>query len=61
MTTPFGGSIPEEISLNRDEAKAVLFALDDAMDATTDSLLQTRLEEAARIIIEKLMPDLPDL
>jgi hypothetical protein len=61
VTTPFGGSIPDEISLSRDEAKTVLFALDDAIEATTENSLRTRLETAARIIVDKLMPDLPDL
>ena len=61
MSTPFGGSIPDEITLTRDEAKVVLFALDDAIEATSNGALQSRLEESARIIVEKLMPDLPDL
>ena len=61
MTTPFGGSIPDAISLNREEVKVVLFAIDDAIETATESLLRMRLENAARIIVEKLMPDLPDL
>ena len=61
MTAPFGGSIPDEISLNRDEAKTVLFALDAALEQTVDAALRSRLEVAARIIVEKLLPDLPDL
>jgi hypothetical protein len=31
MTAPFGGSIRDEISLDREEIKVVLFALDDAI------------------------------
>ena len=61
MSEPFGGSIPEEISLNREEVKIVLFALDDAIDAAPEGPHRARLEQAARIIVEKLMPDLPDL
>ncbi len=61
MSTPFGGSIPDEITLNREEVKIVLFALDAAIDAAPAGPLRTRLEGAARIIVEKLMPDLPDL
>lgn len=61
MSEPFGGSIPDEISLDRQEAKLVLFALDDAIEAAPVGALRSRLEAAARIIVEKLMPDLPDL
>jgi hypothetical protein len=61
MTEPFGGSIPDEISLDREEAKIVLFALDEAIDAAHTHALRSRLEHAAHIIVEKLMPDLPDL
>jgi hypothetical protein len=61
MTDPFGGSIPDEISLNREEAKIVLFALDEAIEAAPTNALRSRLEHAARIIVDKLMPDLPDL
>ncbi len=61
MSEPFGGSIPDEISLNREEAKVVLFALDDAIEAAPEGLHRARLEQAASIIVEKLMPDLPDL
>ncbi|GEM_PF-7087403 len=61
MTTPFGGSIPDEITLTRDEARDVLFALDDAIEATPSAPLRARLQKAARLVVEKLMPDLPDL
>ena len=41
----------------------MLFALDAAMESTpnADSSLYARLEAAARIIIEKFLPDLPEL
>jgi hypothetical protein len=61
MTAPFGGSIPNEITLTRDEARDVLFALDDAIEAVPPGSLRVRVEQAARLIVEKLMPDLPDL
>jgi hypothetical protein len=61
MTTPFGGSIPDEIELSRQEASVVLFALDAAAEATADDALRGQLEAAARIIVDKLLPDLPDL
>jgi hypothetical protein len=61
MTTPFGGSLPDEITLTRDEARDVLFALDDAIAAAPPEPLRARLERAARLVVEKLMPDLPDL
>jgi hypothetical protein len=57
VSEPFGGSIPDKISLNRDEAKV---ALDPAMDDAADAV-RAHIEEAARIIVEKLLPDLPDL
>ena len=60
MSEPFGGSIPTEITLSREEARDVLFALDDAIEAA-DGPLRNRLEDAARIIVEKLLPDLPGL
>lgn len=61
MSTSFGGAIPEEIVLDLEEAKVVLFALDDAIEAAGNPTLRSRLEVAARIIVEKLLPDLPDL
>jgi hypothetical protein len=61
MSTPFGGSIPDEIVLTREEAATVLFALDEAADAAEHVDRRRRLEGAAQIIIEKLLPDLPDL
>jgi hypothetical protein len=57
VSEPFGGSIPDKISLSRDEAKV---ALDPAMDDAADAV-RAHIEEAARIIVEKLLPDLPDL
>ena len=61
MTEPFGGSIPDEITLTRDEAKVVLFALDEAIDVAPEGPLRSRFEGAARVIVEKLLPDLPEL
>jgi hypothetical protein len=61
MSMSFGGSIPDEITLTRDEARDVLFALDDASEATPAGPLLSRLEAAASLVVEKLMPDLPDL
>lgn len=61
MSTPFGGSIPDEITLTRHEAATVLFALDEAIEAAGDDGRRRPLEHAAQIIVEKLLPDLPDL
>lgn len=61
MSEPFGGSLPDEITLTRHEAGTVLFALDEAVEAATDDERRRRLERAARIIVEKLLPNLPDL
>ena len=61
VTTPFGGSIPDEIVLTRDEAATVLLAIDDAVEESEDNELRARLEQAAQIIIDKFLPDLPDL
>lgn len=57
-----GDPIPHEITLTRDEAAVVLFALDAAMEALgvgTD--VYGQVERAAQLIIEKFLPDLPDL
>lgn len=61
MSAPFGGSIPDEITLARQEAATVLFALDEAVEAAADDERRHRLEQAAQLIVEKLLPDLPDL
>jgi hypothetical protein len=61
MTTPFGGSIPDEITLTRDEAATVLLAIDDAIPIARDGELRRRLEHAAQIIVDKFLPDLPYL
>lgn len=57
-----GHPLPEEIVLSLDEAAQVLFALDDAIEAApARSELALRLEAATRVLVEKLVPDLPDL
>lgn len=61
MSSPFGGSIPDEITLTRHESATVLFALDEALEMAQDDERRRRLEQAAQIIVEKLLPDLPDL
>jgi hypothetical protein len=54
--------LPDEIVLSREEAKTVLFALDAALErAERGSDLYRRLEAAAGIIVEKFLPDLPEL
>ncbi|MCC7075925.1 MAG: hypothetical protein IT198_02265 [Acidimicrobiia bacterium] len=59
---PNGDPLPDEILLSRDEAGSILFALDDAADALgSDPELRRRLEVAAQIIVEKFLPDVPDL
>ncbi len=59
---PNGERLPDEVVLTHEEAADVLFALDAAMDdAEHDASLYVRLEAAARIIVEKFLPDLPDL
>jgi hypothetical protein len=57
VSEPFGGSIPDKISLRRDKAKVALGA---AMEEAADAV-RAGIEEAARIIVERLLPDLPDL
>jgi hypothetical protein len=61
VSEPFGGRIPDEIALSRAEATEVLFALDAAIEVAPLGGLRSRLEAAARIIVDKLLPDLPDL
>jgi len=59
---PNGTPLPDEIALTRQEATEVLFALDAAMEAVQAMPeLYARLESAAGIIVEKFLPDLPDL
>lgn len=59
---PNGDELPHEIVLDRDEAKIVLFAIDAAIERTpSDSGLARQLERAAGIIVEKFLPDLPEL
>ena len=59
---PSGTPLPDEIVLTRQEATAVLFALDAAMESTArETALYAQLEGAARIIVEKFLPDLPEL
>jgi hypothetical protein len=53
--------LPDEISLTRDEAAQGLFALDAAMEALQSGDAYDRAERAAQVIIEKFLPDLPDL
>lgn len=61
MSTPFGGSIPEEIVLDLADAERLLFALDEAVAQADEAEVRARLEAAIRVIVEKLLPDLPDL
>jgi len=62
MSSQHGEPLPDEIELSRDEAATVLFALDAGMELVPrDSDVYRNLEEAARIIVEKFLPDLPDL
>lgn len=61
MSDPIGGRIPDEIVLTREEAARVLLALDEAVEAVADAELRRRLEQGAQIIVEKFLPDLPDL
>ena len=59
---PNGEPLPDEIVLSRDEARSVLFALDAGIDATyPDSDGHRQLVDAARIIVDKFLPDLPEL
>jgi hypothetical protein len=54
--------LPDEIVLRRDEAASVLFALDAAMEETDQRApTYAKLAAAARIIVEKFLPDLPNL
>jgi hypothetical protein len=57
-----GEPLPDEVELSRDEAATVLFALDAAMESLPAYLaIQAQLQEAARIIVEKFLPDLPNI
>ena len=56
-----GHPIPDEITLTREEAARILFALDEAAVDAADSARPARFEAAAAILIDTLMPDLRDL
>ena len=57
-----GHPLPDEIVLTRREAGEILFALDAASEiAPPDAAVRLQIEEAARILVEKFLPDLPDL
>jgi hypothetical protein len=60
VSEPFGGPLPDDIALTRREAASILLALDEAAE-TTEGDLRRRLEAAATTIIDKLLPDLPEL
>jgi hypothetical protein len=60
VSDPIGGSLPDEITLTRSKAASVLVALDEAAEAAAGDLRE-RLEAVARLIVEKLLPDLPEL
>ncbi len=54
--------LPDAISLTRDEAKSVLFALDSALDAVPpDEAVFLQVEAAVSLLIAKFLPDLPNL
>jgi hypothetical protein len=56
------GRLPDEITLTRAEAATVLFALDEAAELLDPSTpASTALGEAADILVNKFLPDLPDL
>jgi hypothetical protein len=61
VSSPFGGFIPDEITLSRQDAATVLLALDNATANADSVALRVMLERAAQIIVDKLLPDLPDL
>ena len=62
MSNAGGEPLPDEIVLTRVEAATVLFALDAAMENLgTTSRVYGQLERAARIIVERFLPDLPEL
>jgi hypothetical protein len=61
MSTPFGGSIPDEIVLTREKAATILLALDDAVERVADADVRRALQHAAQIIVDKFLPDLRDL
>jgi hypothetical protein len=59
---PNGEPLPDEIVLSLWEATTVLFALDAGVESTpADSRAHRALEEAARILVDKFLPDLRDL
>ncbi|MGQ0804752.1 MAG: hypothetical protein ACT4PI_12935 [Actinomycetota bacterium] len=59
---PNGDRLPDEIVLTLEEAGAVLLDIDAGIENLREgSDARRRLERAARIIVEKLLPDFRDL
>lgn len=54
-------SLPDDITLTRDEAAEVLFALDVIEDADPEPDQQAKVRRAVRLLTAKLWPDLGDL
>jgi hypothetical protein len=53
--------LPDEITLDRDEAATVLFALDVVEESHIEPVRRAKVRRAVRLLTRKLWPDLGDL
>lgn len=58
---PNGNPLPEEILLTAEEARVVYLAVVVALDELPAGEAHDLCVEAQRILVEKYLPDLPDL
>ena len=58
---PNGNPLPEEIVLSSEEARVVYLAIVVAIDELGDGEARRWCIAAQRILVEKYLPDLPDL
>ena len=54
-------SLPESIELSREEARTVYLGIVAAIDELPSGEARAWCEEAQRVLVVKLLPDLPDL
>ena len=54
-------SLPESIELSREEARTVYLGIVAAIDELPSGEASAWCEAAQRIVVAKLLPDLPDL
>jgi hypothetical protein len=57
----FGVALPDHLVLSRSKAAQLLLALDEAIEAAEVRSPEVARLEAASVLVEKFLPDLPEL